>query len=363
MTETLAGWTVTNAVPSDVVTGLHAGQYRQSGGVIRWAPDTVHAGQIVRHLLPVSADPTVASGIVNPLLAAAQSTMTLAGGLNLSVGVMGFAFLFHKLSELNAKLDGVASDVKAIKEFLELKEKAELETALKNLADAPEFEEPGNKTYTLLSAKETLSLLKMKYEKLLAKADTLETALGCEQYFFFSSLARATCLAELGEPGMAERQLEKDGQFYKDQVRRVARQFILGDNRERFLFGDYVDLLPANRLAACLDFVEDTHKGLGWIDELRRELAPEGAMALPMALLFGGAGAKVKVDVETGVPALLRFVARDELLTGCVAQYNLLETAQPKGLTPSEFGRQAARLGSRLNTDHLVLAPPSTCAA
>lgn len=353
MTETLAGWTVTNAIPADVVTGLMAGQYRQYGGVIRWAPDTEQAGQIVRHLVPVSEDLIPAMRIAHPMLATAQGTMTLAGGLSLSVGVIGFAFIFGKLLSLSKQLGNVAKDVKAVKSLLELEEKAKLEAALESLVDALEFSKPGNKTATLLWAKATLSPLRVKYKELLSEADTLETALGYEQYFFFASLAHATCLAELGELRVAKGRLEEDCAFYESQARRIAKQLILGDDPQRFLFGSYVEALPGRRLAACLDFVEEANRGEQWIDELRKELRPSSTMEV----FFGGPDAKVKADSELGIPALLRFVARDELLQGYVAQYELLE---PGGLAPSEFGKQAARIGSKLGVDHVILAPPPT---
>jgi len=54
MPDTLPGLIVERAIPSDVWTGLVAGKYKLHGGVVSWAVGTPNAGQILRHLLPVS---------------------------------------------------------------------------------------------------------------------------------------------------------------------------------------------------------------------------------------------------------------------------------------------------------------------
>ena len=56
VTEMLPGWTVAREIPSDVIDGLNRGDYVLHGGVIRSAPSTDGAGQIVRHLLPTEQD-------------------------------------------------------------------------------------------------------------------------------------------------------------------------------------------------------------------------------------------------------------------------------------------------------------------
>ncbi|HEY9690481.1 MAG TPA: hypothetical protein V6D46_10850, partial [Coleofasciculaceae cyanobacterium] len=52
----IPAWTIARAIPFELLLGLAAGQYQLYGGVIRWAAGTPHAGQIVRHLIPVSSD-------------------------------------------------------------------------------------------------------------------------------------------------------------------------------------------------------------------------------------------------------------------------------------------------------------------
>ena len=54
MPDTLPGLIVERAIPSDVLGGLMMGRYRLHGGVVRWESGTPNAGQILRHLLPVS---------------------------------------------------------------------------------------------------------------------------------------------------------------------------------------------------------------------------------------------------------------------------------------------------------------------
>jgi hypothetical protein len=55
MIELLKGFNVARGIPTEVITGLMTGQYKLHGGVIRWAANTDHAGQVVRHLIPVAS--------------------------------------------------------------------------------------------------------------------------------------------------------------------------------------------------------------------------------------------------------------------------------------------------------------------
>jgi len=70
MSESLLGLIVARAIPPEVITGLLTGQYKQYGGVIRWASGTENAGQVVRHLLPVTSQ-----SLASPLFAPVSSTL------------------------------------------------------------------------------------------------------------------------------------------------------------------------------------------------------------------------------------------------------------------------------------------------
>ena len=356
MSETLAGWTVTNAIPPDVITGLMAGQYRQYGGVIRWAPDTGRAGQIVRHLLPAGPRiPTVARDslqIGNPILAA-NGTMALAG-LSLSVGVIGFAaIMYGKLTHLNRQLSAAAKDLKEIKKLLQLTVKTELEAALRILVLARETDRPEDRMAKLNGIHPTLLKSKMTYRALLAdatvRADTLAAAFASEQYFFIASLASAACLAEQGRVNAANQELKEDRDFWVSEVCRIAKEGILRDDPERFMFDSYVEALPTAQLTRFFDFVEGTNRGYRWVDELRKKLSRRAGLKP----LFRRAD--VKLDTQERIPALQRIVARDEVLQGYVAQYDLLGAS---GLTPSEFGTRVARIDSKVD-GYVVLAPPA----
>ncbi|MGL5873506.1 MAG: hypothetical protein ACRC2R_14260 [Xenococcaceae cyanobacterium] len=53
----IPGWSVARTIPYETLIGLATGKYQLYGGVIRWAPGTPNAGQIVRHLIPVGLNP------------------------------------------------------------------------------------------------------------------------------------------------------------------------------------------------------------------------------------------------------------------------------------------------------------------
>ena len=263
MVESVLGLTVARAIPLEVLTGLAMGQYKLYGGVIRWAPGTEFAGQIVRHLLPVAAQTIGAplfapisgvlgavntyqlhkiSGQVNALAAATQQVLQIAtgtmvlSGLNLAVTAVGFAVLNEKLKSLEGKLNEIQKEVKAIRALLELEERARLAAALRDLLNVVDVKNIEHRNIMLFNAKNILAPISLKYKELLASADTIETAMAYEEYFCLTSLAHTRCLAELGMLEMAQRDLEEARIFWKEQACRIANGLLLGKYPERFLF-------------------------------------------------------------------------------------------------------------------------------
>ena len=155
----------------------------------------------------------------------------------------------------------------------------------------------------------TLLKSKSTYRHALAdeylEAGALDSALACEHYFFIASVASATYLTKRGLLDAATAKLKDDRDFWVSQLRRIAKEQILGDDPERFPFDSYVEALPG-----------------------------------------------MKRDTQERIPALQRLVARNAVLQGYIAQYDLLRAS---GLTPSECGTQVAQVESTV----VVLAPPA----
>jgi hypothetical protein len=136
----IPGLIVERVIPDDVLAGVMTGRYVVHGGVIRCAPGTTCAGQIVRHLLPVGdLDIFSLSGRLDELargtsqiLKMATATMTLSG-LNLVVSAVGFAALNRKLDSIEGRLSQIQADVKEIKELLQQTERARIRAAIREL--------------------------------------------------------------------------------------------------------------------------------------------------------------------------------------------------------------------------------------
>lgn len=384
MTDTLLGLTVTRAIPSEVITGLLTKQYQLYGGVIRWAPGTEYAGQIVRHLVPI-APALATSSLFGPvsgvfqavntyqlhtlniaaqqILQVATGTMLLSG-LNLAVSAMGFAVINQKLKRLEGQLNEIQQEVRAIRELLELEERAKLGAALQNLLYAAQSRNLENRRQMLFDAKNILAPVNLKYKELLSKADTLETAMGYEEYFSLTSLANTRCLAELGMLDIAKRNIEDDSKLWAEQSRRIANDHLLGQNPERFLFSDFVEDVPTPQLIEWLDFAENSEKGYEWIDELRSKMSTWytqniGKKARQVFPLIGNVFAhkgRIEGEKQRVIPALQKLTARDKVLQGYVAQYELLEK---NDVTPSQFEEKIAQIEPGLAVDgYLILQPP-----
>ena len=399
MVESLLNLTVTRAIPSDVKTGLMTGQFKLHGGVIRGAPGTEYAGQIIRHLLPVTqqtidapilAPISRALGTVNiyqlqrlsgqaselttatqQILQIATDTMTLSG-LNLAVTAVGFAVLNEKLKSLEGKLNEIQQEVRALRTLMELEERAKLRAALRDLLNVVTIKNLDHRHEMLFNSKNILAPISLKYKELFASTDILETAMAYEEYFCITSLAHARCLAELGMLEMANRDLYEASEFWETQSRRIVNNFLLGDSPERFLFSDFAQDVPVSVLVEWLDFAYQEEKGYGWIDELRGQTRPWYAQdeKAGIAKGFSSVGKilnrrnrAVKLteldldqDREMVIPSFQKLVARSNVFEGYKAQYELLEK---NNMTPSKFESEVALLAQNATVDGFLILQPA----
>lgn len=397
MTPAALEWTVQRTLPTDTLQGILSGAYQMYGGVIRRAPGTPGGGQIVRHLIfPAGAQltdaliPSPVGGLLNvanyyqlrqlsgqmmglqmatqQVLALASSTMLLSG-LNLAVSAVGFAVIVHKLNKLEGKLQELQKEVQAIRNLLELKERSELKAALRDLLNIVDISNPDHRHTMLFNSKNVLAPINFKYKELLAEADIPEVAMAYEEYFCLTALAHARCVAELGMLQMARRDLLETKDFWQAQARRIATDLLLGEHPERFLFSDFAQEVPVTILAGWLDFAYGEEKGYAWVDELRSKTKswyppeksdkPSGKegwnLSLPKAATpsfaplsraIGRSAPQQSVltlstERETIIPAFGKLVARNEVMGGYEAQYELFEEFD---ITPSAFEKQVQRL-------------------
>jgi hypothetical protein len=255
--------------------------------------------------------------------------------------------------------------------LLELEERSQLAAALRDLLNITNVKNVAHRNAMLLNTKNVLAPISLKYQELLAAADTLETALAYEEYYCLTSLAHARCLAELGMLEMARRDLEEVNVFWKSQARRIANDLLLGDHPERFLFSDFAHDVPVSTVVSWLDLVRGEERGYDWLDDLRvnsrswylDDPAPgKGATKSTTSIWGRMAGqsqsARAKAlarDRDTVIPALQRLTARSEVLDGFVAQYALLEEYD---VTPTEFECRLAAIGADAAIDGFLILQP-----
>jgi len=395
---TIPGLILARAIPPDVLLGLTTGQYKVYGGVIRGAPGTEIAGQIIRHLIPVGeqfvTDPLfgpVNVGIqalntlqlrnlstqVSTLAMATQQVLQVANatmllsGLNLAVSLVGFAVISQQLSRMDAKLNEIQQEVKAIHAFLELKERSELKAALRDLITAMSLADPENRRALLFNAKNILSPISLKYLELLTQADSLESGLAYEEYYCLTALAHARCVAELGMLEVAHKELQDARDTWQTQSRRLANQFILGDAPERFLYSDFAAELPAATLVEYLDFAAGEEKGYDRIDDMRgkmatyytadvrKEVTKRASDVMFAVGRFASRSAAPSFDLATDkarrLPALAKLTARNHVIEGYATQYELMAAAK---LTPAQLEAQVRQLPADAAVDGFFILQP-----
>ena len=365
VTEMLPGWTVAREIPSDVIDGLNRGDYVLHGGVIRSAPSTDGAGQIVRHLLPTGQDlpdSVTASSVFDltldrtqDLLHATTGTMLLSG-MNLAVTTVGFAVLYKKLTELDNSLSEIKDSVEGIGRLLELDKRAKLNFAFETLSILTREGPPGKHEEPLLHhVLNAIGPAKKKYQELLPGA-RLETAMACQEYFTLTSLAVAACWAELGRVDAARNHLERDYKFWVEQARRIAGEDLLGERPERFMAGEFVPEVSLGELAASLNFVHDELKSEPErIDELRKGILvyadgkPGFRKPKPASI------ETIEADKKR-IRELRKLLARNGVFQGYVDQYALLSES---GLTPAELQEKIDAVDRNMLVHGYVVLQPA----
>jgi len=376
MFNTLFGLKVLRAIPEETIWGLMRGQYVLHGGVVRWAPGTGPAGQIVRHLIPLAAPeqtllplsplPAVSfpmsihqiaqtpdiNAMTRQILQLSTGTMVLSG-LNLAVSALGFALLSQRLGAIESRLEAIQADMQAIRELLERKERAVFRLALSDLLNASHIVNDDTRRAVLVDARRTFGVLVEQYRELLTQAETVELALATEEYYCLTVLARSRCSAELGELALAHHELASDVMNWTQQVRRIVRELLIGQHSERFLYRDTAQVAPIAAVVEWLDFANDDHKGYAWIDILRSQAGYWHAdEAGGVGVWWGRSKEQERVyDRDVVVPGLMRLTARHRTLEGHGAQLALLNELN---LTPSAFEQQRDTLASRAVEGYLI---------
>ncbi|RYF88299.1 MAG: hypothetical protein EON95_20540, partial [Caulobacteraceae bacterium] len=304
------GLTVAREVPLKLAAGVATGAYRVMGGVVR---DDL--GRIVGHL--VGAGPLTALGKLVPGLGMLQQLVeqgqlisigrdvkqiqeTLATVLDLSTAsvalsglgtvtsIAGFAYLSHRLSQVDDKLLAIERDVKDIKGWLTGLQRAELQYAIDNLRHA---EAAGDQIRQglLIQAKQAFNTLAHHYREQWAACRTTAEIAAVDDLYTVAMLGHATVCSNLGLGAAAASDLRDNSAAWARQARAHARAMLFEGQPERLLAAEFVQPLPARTLVELLDFAHDSRRGIDWIDELRavRARKPtvlDGLANLPAAM-------------------------------------------------------------------------------
>lgn len=346
------GLTVARQIPIETLTGLVSGAYSLHGGVVRDA-----GGRIVSHLVASGGGAAITSlvpgaGILGQALQGAQlwkigkdvvavqqtvntvlavsMTGTVLSGLGLVTSVAGFAYLRHRLNQIENNLADMAKDVKKIKLSQEGLHKSELQTALDGARHADHASDESVRRGLLIDSKRELNKLTHHYKQEWARCQTVAEIQAVNELYTLAILGYAMVCSELGLRDAAALELRSHFQEWTALARGHAKAIVLGANPERFMGGDYVEQLPARALVDILDFVHDERRGIEWFDELRSGAAKNNT-------LFGSLASSapdslrrrlIKGDPEGALDLAKGLCARASVLDANVAHFEFLRDKQ-----------------------------------
>ena len=361
MISELAGYTLMRSIPDSVLAGVLSGSYKIFGGVIR--NDT---GQIIAHLVNagnsvdlvstfLSPLNTIFSGLntyqlyrvgvdVQKLIGLAQASMVISG-LTLAVSSAGFLFLNNKINKIDKKLEELAADLKYIRKFLELQERARLISALKVIRELGQIEDASTKTQMLINSRQTLGEIHERYKALILEDKSAKELMPIEEYFTITAMGHALCSAELGMYGQAAHDLLESQMTWREATKAFVSEKDFGKEQQRLLGKKYVGHIKSEEIAGWMDFVEDGEIGIDRLDELR-SLSPKVDINIFNIIDKEEA---IAIDVAR------KFVQRDRILQGYVDQYRYYSSLRKK---PSEIQEYFNNLptDSKINECYVFLS-------
>lgn len=378
------GLTVARQIPIETLTGLVSGMYSLHGGVVRDA-----GGRIVSHLV-TSGGATAMSSLVPGLgvlgqalqgaqlwkigkdVAAVQQTVntvlsvsmagTVLSGLGLVTSIAGFAYLRHRLNQVDRQLAEMAKDVKHIRLSQEGLHRSELQTAMDNARHAEHSTDEPVRRGLLIDSKREFNKLTHHYKQEWARCQTVPEIQTVNELYTLAILGYAMVCSDLGIRDAAALDLRNNCQEWTALARGHAKSIMLGEHPERFIGGDYVDQLPAKTLVDLLDFAHDERRGIEWFDELRLDASKHSTLFGNLASSAPDSLRKrlIKGDPEGSIDLAKGLFARANVLDANVAHFEFLRDKQ---ISASNFQQQLEHArqesGSEaicVSTDELALA-------
>ena len=147
----------------------------------------------------------------------------LLSGLTLAVSTAGFAFLNKKLNKIDAKLQELQKDVKEIKAFLNMRQRAELTNALDQPPDVP-VAKPEVRCQLLVQSRQTLGVLHHHYKSQFEETGNEGIVSASEEYFTITAIADALCAGELDMYATAARDLDDAYKSWSGLCRKIAKE-------------------------------------------------------------------------------------------------------------------------------------------
>jgi hypothetical protein len=288
-------------------------------------------GDVVQgaQLWKIGKDVAVVQQTVNTVLNVAM-TGTVLSGLGLVTSIAGFAYLSHRLNQVEEKLADMAQDVKEIKLSQEGLHKSELQTAVDSARHAEHATDEAVRRGLLIDSKREFNKLTHHYKQEWARCRSVPEVQTIGELYTLAILGYAMVCSDLGLRDAAAQDLRENCQEWTTLARGHVNAILFGDHPERLIGGDYCAQLPAQLLVDLLDFAHDKRRGIEWIDDMRlaslKHSTLLGNLALSAPDLLRKRLSKAEPD---GVVELAKSLhARANVMDANAAHYEFLRQKQ-----------------------------------
>lgn len=340
------GLEVARQIPVSQLSGILLGTHTVHGGVIRdglgritshlvtgggaqslfssFIPGLGTIGSLINagQLYSVGKNVQQVQQTVNTVLQVSMAGTALAG-LGLVTSVAGFAYLNQRLKNVDAKLSQLEKHIKEVKLILQSQQRAQLHTAIDCLRQAELTTNQSLRHDLLMQSKSDFTTLSHFYREQWINAAEMNETEGVDEYFTLAFMGSALATSELGMSDVACIEMKRHYDDWQTHARRHCDTHLLRGAPQRLMDASMVVDMPTRELIDTLDFINNTNKGLDWIDEIRglpTSLGPAVKKSLPGFFQRFVA----PVNEKTAIEFSKRVRARNNVLSANIAHFDFL---------------------------------------
>jgi len=222
-------------------------------------------GQLFQISKDIHALQTTLGSVLN--IASAGAALS---GLGFVTSIAGFAYMSKRLSAIDSQLTKILDEIKDLKSTLMYQQYSLLRAAIDLMKHAELAGDDNLRLSKLSQANERFMELRYFYADQWRESKEIKQLPFLEDCYVLAFTGAAMTNSSLGLHDVASYEFSEHRELWQKTARAHIKKHLLNEDPRRLFNGISSQTLPTRELVEMLDFANESDKGLGWIDELRK---------------------------------------------------------------------------------------------